>query len=174
MAKRITFFLSSVLVLGAVVTAMAYAFGNPTERVTQPIAFNHEVHITKAKLECTTVCHSAAATEVYAGLPSKWVCFECHDPDEETPDNPAKTRLAGYIDKDEEIPWKRVAVIRPDVFFSHRRHVTGGQIECARCHPGITEASQPLSGVALVMRMSSCLDCHRHEGRDVDCLACHR
>ncbi len=159
--------------IGAVVFALARGYLAP-ETVEQPIAFNHKIHGEEAKIDCTTVCHTAAPSEVYAGLPSKWVCYECHDPDEDYPDQPVKARLAEYVDLDEDILWQRVAVTRPDVYFSHRRHVTAAQIECGRCHPGVETAAEPLSRVSQVLTMNQCLDCHEHEGADVDCLACHR
>lgn len=174
MVKRVAAVLVGMLSVGAVVLALANSHFGSSVKVTQPVAFNHQIHATRASLDCTTVCHSAAPTEVHAGMPSKEVCFECHDPDEETSDNPAKTQLASYVDLEGDIPWKRVAVTAPDVFFSHRRHVTSGKIECVRCHPGVAEASESLSRVSLVLRMAACLDCHEHERADVDCLACHR
>lgn len=175
MVKRIVGVLTGFLLAGAGVIALAHTYVGRAATVTQPIAFNHQIHVTRAGLDCTTVCHVAATTEVYAGMPSKDVCFECHDPDDdETSENSEKARLAGYVDADADIPWQRVAMTRPDVFFSHRRHVTGGKIECLRCHPGVEESAEPLTQVSLVLRMASCLDCHEHEGADVDCLACHR
>lgn len=173
MVRRIVAIVIGVVMIGVVVVALARGFSGP-EVVTQPIAFNHQVHATKANLDCTTICHTAAPTNVYAGLPSKDVCFECHDPDEETPDKPELTRLARYVDLDEDIPWQRVAMTAPDVFFSHRRHVTSGQIECARCHPEMAEASRPPGEASLVMSMDDCLDCHQQDGAEIDCLACHR
>jgi len=173
MVQRIVGIVVVIAIGGAVVVAIASGYRGPVV-VSQPIAFRHNIHIAKAELDCTSLCHAAAATNVYAGLPSKDVCYECHDPDEESPDKPELTRLAGYIDLDEDIPWKRVAVTRSDVFFSHRRHVTSGQIECARCHPDVAEAAGPLSVVSHVMRMDECISCHELEGADTDCLACHR
>lgn len=166
--------LIGVALIGTVVLVLARGYANETAVVTQPIAFNHKLHITKAGLDCTTICHSAALSEVYAGLPSKNVCFECHDPDEETQEIPELARLAEYIKVNGDIPWKRVAITAPHVFFSHRRHVTSGQIACERCHPDVAESTQPFGRVAHVLPMDSCLDCHEHEGADVDCLACHR
>jgi len=142
--------------------------------VTQPIAFNHRVHITKAALDCTTLCHSSALTEIYAGLPSKHVCYQCHDPDMETPDKPEQTKLAAYVDRDEDIPWERVAITAADVFFTHRTHVVVAKIECRECHRQEAAAEQPLSRVSLVMQMEDCVDCHKRRGADSDCLACHR
>jgi len=173
MLHRTLVVLIGLLALAVVVVALGRSANRPT-RVTQPLAFSHAVHVTKAKLDCTTLCHAAAATQVYAGLPSKQVCYECHDPDQETPDRPELTRLASYVDREEDLPWQRVAIVPPDVFFSHRRHVTAGRIECARCHPGVAEASEPLSEVSRVLTMEECLDCHRQQGADDDCLACHR
>ena len=174
MVKLIVTVLVGVVVVGVVFVALARGLGGDPVIVAQPIAFNHQLHLTEAGLDCTTLCHSAAASEMYAGLPSKHVCYECHDPDEDTPDSPELTRLAEYIDLDEDLPWKRVAITEPDVFFSHRRHVTAGQIECARCHPGVAEAAEPLSQVTLVLSMDDCLACHEQNDADNDCLACHR
>lgn len=172
MTKGIVGITVGVVVVAAAALALARAYTAPTI-VTQPIAFNHRLHAEKAMLDCTTLCHAGVKTEVFAGLPSKDVCFECHDPDEES-DKPELTRLAEFVDLDQDIPWQRVAVTRPDVFFSHRRHVVSGGIACDRCHPGVAEASLPLSEVTLVLKMNQCLDCHEHDGADVDCLACHR
>ena len=173
MVQRIIIIVIGFGAIGAAVFALARGYLAP-EIVEQPIAFNHKIHAEAAKLDCTTICHTAAPSEVYAGLPSKWVCYECHDPDEEYPDRPVIARLAEYVDLDEDIAWRRVAVTSPDVYFSHRRHVTAGQIECGRCHPGVESAAEPLSRVSQVLGMNQCLDCHEHEGADVDCLACHR
>lgn len=174
MLRRIVGIVIVAGVAGVVaIVATARARRGPT-LVTQPVAFSHQLHVTRAGLDCTTLCHAAATSEVYAGLPSKDVCYECHDPDEETPDKPELTRLAAYVDRDEDIPWQRVALVPPDVFFSHRRHVSAGQLECARCHPGVAEAARPLEEVSLAMRMDQCLDCHERQEADLDCLACHR
>jgi cytochrome c553 len=172
MVLRIVLIVLGIAVVSAV-AVLAWNYDAPTI-VTQPIAFNHQLHLTKANLDCTTVCHSSAENDVFAGLPSKDVCYECHDPDEEYPEKPELARLAEYVDLDEDIAWQRVAVTPPDVFFSHRRHVTSGQVACARCHVGVAEAAEPLSEVTNVLTMDECLACHESEGADVDCLACHR
>ena len=171
--KRMVGMLIAIVAVGggALLLARSSADSAP---VTQPIAFNHQLHVTKARLDCTTICHSAAMTEAYAGLPSKHVCYQCHDPDMEAPDKPEQTKLASYVDRVEDIPWQRVAVTAPDVFFTHRAHVVAGKIECAECHPDVAAAEQPLSRVSLVMQMEDCVDCHKRRGADSDCLACHR
>ena len=166
--------LIGVSVISMLVVGLARSYAGRTAVATQPIAFNHKLHLTKADLDCTTVCHSAAPSEVFAGLPSKDVCFQCHDPDEDTPEKPELMRLAGFVEVDGDIPWQRAAITAHDVFFSHRRHVTSGQIACERCHPDVAESSQPSGRIANVLTMESCLDCHEHDGADVDCLACHR
>lgn len=174
MLKWIVAVLVGIVLVGAAALAVVINFRARLPIVTQPIAFSHQIHVTKANLQCASVCHAAAQSEVFAGLPSKDVCFECHDPDEETPDYPELTKLASYVEEEGDIPWNRVAVTAPDVFFSHRRHVTCGQIECESCHLDVAEATGPLTQVSRVLYMKACLECHEHEGADVDCLACHR
>ncbi|MFQ5429391.1 MAG: cytochrome c3 family protein [Phycisphaerae bacterium] len=163
-----------VLGLAVAVVAVARAVGGPSETVVQPIAFNHKIHLEDAQLQCLQ-CHTDAATRVWAGLPGKEVCLDCHDPDDdETAQEPEKAKLVAFADADQDIPWRRVAVLRPDVFFSHRRHVTSAGIDCLRCHPGQPALTEPPSTASLVMRMDDCIACHEANDISTDCLACHR
>lgn len=172
MRRRIIAIVVTVLGVGALLLALSRGHA-ATRPAAQPIAFDHQRHSQKARLDCATLCHASALTEPYAGLPSKDVCFGCHDPDEHT-DSPELRRLASYAEGDADIPWQRVAWTRPDVYFSHRRHVATAKLECARCHPGVPDAAQPLGPHVLTLRMSDCLDCNRREGASHDCVACHR
>jgi hypothetical protein len=167
-----------VVVLAIMGGAVALVYGLAAQRgtVKQPIAFNHALHLDEAGVQCIE-CHTGAETGVYAGLPGKNSCFDCHDIDEEDdspPANPEKARLFAFDDRPDEIPWVRVAVTKPDVFFSHRRHVACAQMDCLECHPDQPKLTAPPSIARQVMTMDDCIDCHTEKGASIDCLACHR
>ena len=160
-----------VVVVGFV--AFVYGFGARSERIVQPIAFNHVVHLDDAGMECIE-CHTHAATGVFAGLPGKGICFDCHDVDDEAGTHAEKDKLFAFDEQEEDIPWQRVALTRPDVYFSHRRHVSSGNLECTECHRDQQTLSAPPSYARLVMSMDACIQCHGKSGASSDCLACHR
>ena len=115
--------LTALVILGVLVGCVAVVYGIVTRRevVVQPIAFNHALDLDQAGVQCIE-CHTSAGTQVYAGIPRKELCFDCHDIDEEADDaSPEKAKLFAFDEVDHDIPWRRVALTRPDVFFSHRR-----------------------------------------------------
>lgn len=164
------------VITGAVLAgcvAVVYGVVGRRPTVTQPIAFNHAVHVGEASLTCVD-CHTDAETRRDAGLPGKQVCLDCHDPDQEAGKHPQKDKLFALSKGDGEIPWIRVAVTQSDVFFSHRRHVAAAKIDCLGCHtdqPGLTA---PPPTVRLVMTMTACIECHERNAVSTDCLVCHR
>ncbi len=160
-----------IVVVGFV--AIVYGFAATGERIVQPIRFNHVVHIDDAGMECIE-CHTGAASGVFAGLPGKAACLDCHDIDEEEGAHQEKDKLFAFDERDEDIPWTRVALTRPDVYFSHRRHVTSGELECVDCHKDQHTLSAPPAYARLVMPMDTCIKCHDESGASSDCLACHR
>lgn len=153
--------------------AIVYGFAVRAERVIQPIEFNHVVHLDDAGISCEE-CHTNAARSVYAGLPGKDMCLDCHDIDEEADSHPEKDKLFVFDESDEDIPWRRVAVTRPDVYFSHRRHVTSAKLDCLECHVDQRTLSIPPRTIRLVMSMDACIECHEQSDASTDCLACHR
>ncbi len=167
----------ALVVVAAVVwggVALVYGIvGRPVAAV-QPIRFNHEIHLSDpVGAECID-CHTDAETGVFAGLPGKDACFDCHDPYEEDVTHPQKVKLLSYAESEEEIPWVRVAVTKPDVFFSHRRHVTSAGLDCLECHADQPTLTAPPATVRLVMTMDECIECHEQNRASSDCLACHR
>lgn len=164
-----------VVVLVIVAGAVAVVYGVATRRgtVVQPIAFNHAVHVQQASIQCIE-CHKNARTGASAGLPSRTACFDCHNIAEEEGTNPEKAKLAAFQDGNADIPWIRIAVTKPDVFFSHRRHVVAAVLDCLECHPEQPMLSAPPANTQLVMTMTACIECHQRNGASTDCLACHR
>ena len=153
--------------------AIVYGFAVLPERVVQPISFNHVIHLEDAGITCDE-CHTNAATGVFAGLPGKEICLDCHDVDEEADSHPEKDKLFAFDESDGDIPWRRVAVTRPDVYFSHRRHVASGKLDCLECHPDQPSLKKPPRSARLVMSMDDCIACHEERNASSDCLACHR
>lgn len=162
----------ALLAIGGFV-AIVYGISSRSDPVTQPIAFNHAVHVNEAGMECLG-CHTNAETAVAAALPGKNICLDCHDIDEEEQTHPEKDKLFAFDDVEHDIPWVRIAVTKPDVFFTHRRHVTAAKLDCLQCHPDQPALTAPPSAVGLVMTMDDCLACHEQSGASTDCLACHR
>ncbi len=163
----------SVVIVAGACTVLVYGFAGRSASVVQPVLFNHAVHVGGASLACLD-CHSDAEKHTHAGLPGKSTCAGCHEMDNERGSNPEKDKLFAYYPNTGDLPWVRVAVTRPDVFFSHRRHAGVAKIDCLECHPGQPSLSAPPAKTQLVMRMNTCLECHRKNGVSVDCLACHR
>ncbi|MHC4088893.1 MAG: cytochrome c3 family protein, partial [Planctomycetota bacterium] len=149
-----------VLLIGVGLVAVVYGLAGRAPTVSQPIAFNHKLHVEEADLQCLD-CHTDAETAVHAGLPGKAICLDCHDVDEEIEDDSELVKLVPLAEADGDIPWVRVAVTKPDVFFSHRRHVGAGGIDCQRCHADQPKLTAPPSAVQEVLTMDDCIDCHR-------------
>lgn len=160
-----------IIVVGS--AALVYGVVVRAPRVVQPIIFNHTVHVNEAGLQCAE-CHADAETHTHAGFPAKQICLDCHDIDEEEGSHPEKDKLFAYDEVTHEIPWVRVAVTKPDVYFSHRRHVRAAKLDCLECHADQPTLSEPPSTVRLVMGMDTCIACHEENKASVDCLACHR
>ena len=143
----------------------------------QPIDFNHRLHLERVQgIKCED-CHRFATTQPFAGLPSKHVCFECHDPNPGGDAGEEEVKkfasLMAFADTSGDIPWHRVTALREDVFFSHRRHVTVGKIDCRRCHPDMPELTSPPTRGPTQMSMSTCIECHEEAKSSVDCISCH-
>ncbi len=160
-----------VVLMGVVATVYGIVGFSPA--AIQPLAFNHAVHIDSASLECVD-CHKDAMTGRFAGLPGKQICLDCHDADGEAGSHAQKDKLFSFGETDREIPWVRVAITKPDVFFSHRRHAAVAKIECMDCHVGQAKLTAPPRSVRRVMAMTECIACHERNGTSSDCLVCHR
>lgn len=170
--RRIVLTIVVLAVVGGSV-ALVYGIVVRGERIVQPIAFDHSLHVNEAAIPCAG-CHTSAEHEVFAGLPRKVVCFDCHDADQEDAAHPEKAKLFSFAASNQDIVWRRVAVTKPDVFFSHRRHVTAAKIDCLHCHPDQPTLTAPPSSARVVMTMQTCIECHNDTQASTDCLACHR
>lgn len=139
--------------------------------ITQPIAFNHKKHASELSLPCTT-CHQSVEGQTFAGLPQTETCITCHAA--ALTKNPEEEKIRQFAAKKEIIPWQRIYRMPPHVFFSHRRHVVVGKVDCATCHGKMAEQLTPPVRPLVNQTMSWCVNCHQERRASVDCDACHK
>jgi hypothetical protein len=163
--------------VGAVVllslSVLAYAVSWGGDAVSQPVQFNHSLHLKEAALECLA-CHANAQKGRFAGIPDASICLDCHDADGEKGQNAEKDKLFRLAEKSPDIPWRRVAISQPDVYFPHGRHVGSAQIDCLECHAGQDVLTAPPQTPTVVLTMTQCIRCHEKGETSTDCLTCHR
>ncbi len=136
----------------------------------QPIAFSHEIHAGQNGINCQ-YCHSSAAKDKTAGIPSANVCMNCHKYIKEGPttgtEEIAKIYTAldydpatnTYGSNQKPIQWTRVHNLPDLAYFNHAQHVTVGQIECQTCHGEMEK--QTVANQHAPLTMGWCIDCHR-------------
>ncbi len=144
-------------------------FGNVWGRVKQPVAFNHKIHADN-DLECLD-CHPYFQEHASSGKPSIETCSSCHE--EAMGESKNEEKIVEYVNSGKEVEWQRLYQVPEDVFFSHRRHVVLGEIECAICHGDIGESSKPPTK-PIRITMKKCMQCHEEEDVTNDCISCHR
>jgi len=140
-------------------------------RVTQPIAFNHLKHTRDLQLECQ-FCHVYVTVGAHAGLPGAEVCGMCHQAPLGT--SPEAARVTALLASGAPLRFNKLFRLPAHVYYSHRRHVGIGKLECPQCHGGIAETERPPSRPLVRITMKRCVDCHRAQGQSLDCVACHR
>ena len=140
------------------------------QQAFQPIQYNHKIHIEDVELECLD-CHLNATSQARAMIPNFEVCSECHDDDS---DNEEILKVVEYINREMNIPWLQVHSVPDYAFFSHRRHVVLGQLECISCHGDVAGMEKPFSEPATLIDMDWCMDCHEKQQVNPDCYTCHR
>lgn len=167
-----------ILFITAAVGLLAVVLPRGQRLAPQPLDFNHRLHLERVQGVRCENCHLFANSRHFAGVPSKRLCFGCHEPEGEGADTDAKkpafAELMSFADTEGDIPWRRVTASHEDVFFSHRRHVKVAEIDCRRCHPDIPDRTSPPTEGLIEMSMDTCIECHRESNASVDCIACHR
>jgi menaquinone reductase, multiheme cytochrome c subunit len=165
------------------------------ERTSQPLQFNHAVHVgEKAGMACAD-CHQFRDDGTFAGIPTLENCAGCHaEPLGET--QAEKILVEQFVKPGLEIPWLIYSRQPENVFFSHASHVKLGEVKCEECHGdhGKTTSLRPFErnrisgysrdiwGPSLArvgskrpgMKMDDCISCHRDHGLNHSCLGCHK
>ena len=139
----------------------------PRTAPEQPIAFDHNLHVVAAGIDCA-FCHRTAADGTAAGMPSVEQCMFCHQAIGRGQPEMEKLRTAWTAGQ--PIDWARVHRLPDHVRFFHDAHVRAG-VSCATCHGEVGQVQQvtqvrPLS-------MADCVDCHRQSNAPTDCATCH-
>ena len=136
----------------------------------QPIAFPHDLHAGKYKIDCQ-YCHFSAERSVDAGIPPVSSCMGCHSVISGT-DNPEEvTKLKEYFERGEAIPWVRIYKVPDHVHFPHMRHVKAG-VSCQTCH-GEVQEMKVIETVQQSLSMGWCVGCHVERDVARDCTLCH-
>lgn len=156
----------------AILSFILLAFPSTKPTVTQPLAYNHKVHIENAGATCKD-CHLNVETMAVTTIPTLEICQTCHS-DEPLSKSPNEQELLKYVAEKKEIPWIQIYSLPDHVYFSHRRHVTIGGLECSSCHGDIAAMTTPVLFPAIPITMENCMNCHRLHKVTNDCLACHR
>ena len=164
--RRIAAGLLVLAVVGAVGAGIALA----RRPLSQPIAFNHQLHVEELGSDCTD-CHRHALSGARATIPNLEVCADCHE--EAQTESPEEARLVELIQTAEPIPWVKVTTVPDHVYFSHRRHAAIAAIECETCHGEVGKRTDPVVRPAVAMTMDHCMDCHERSGASNDCIWCH-
>ncbi len=138
--------------------------------VEQPIAFNHKKHVEENGLECS-VCHPFYEKEAFSGLPGAEICAGCHA--EPQGKSAEEARLVKLLQDGRPLDWQPLFRQPAHVFYSHRRHVVAGKIECKTCHGSIAASTAP-PGQVKRLRMQDCIACHIRTSTAADCTTCHR
>ena len=138
----------------------------------QPIQFNHKAHVSKG-LDCA-VCHRYVREQAFASLPPLQTCMMCHAA--KISQNPEEGKIREFAAKKEPLKWVRLYRLSPDAaaYFSHRRHVTIGKIDCVTCHGPMPEQTSPPPKALVNFSMDFCLNCHQQKKVATACVNCHR
>lgn len=151
----------------AILLGGLFFWTRPSSPIVQPISFNHKAH----PLGCE-FCHKSVQRLAVAGRPALATCAACHQ--SLPPRTEAMKALKGYIDRGQEVPWKRIYQVPDNVYFSHQRHVATGKLKCETCHGEVSKFTQPAPRPVVEPSMDNCIGCHSRNKVSVDCNACHR
>jgi hypothetical protein len=152
-----------------------------TPTPSQPIAFNHSLHLSLdlegRPVQCVD-CHAGAERAEHAGLPALRDCLRCHmrpqggadgTPSEKEQSVRALAATGGPF------RWTQVTRNPGHVYASHRAHVGIAGIECATCHGDVSRwTAPPTTPNQGLLDMGRCIDCHRARGASTECGTCHR
>ena len=152
------------------VSVLMFSPGQGWSGIKQPLAFNHKIH-KENKVECLD-CHPYFKGHASAGKPTLEICQNCHA--EPIGKSDSEKKLIEFIKAGKEIEWQRLYRLAKDVYFSHRRHVVLGNIECQVCHGDIDERNKPPDRALRKITMKKCMKCHEEKGVANDCISCHR
>lgn len=137
---------------------------------SQPILYNHSIHIENG-MTCQD-CHTGSREQVQATLPTLDTCISCHE--EALTENPEEEKIRTLAAANTEAAWVQLTRVPRHVYFSHRRHVAQGEMECAECHGPMETRTEPPREPFRPITMEACMGCHEQRNVRNDCNDCHR
>ncbi len=168
----------SRLIIGAwmcIIAALGFLGGRvlmrPNTTPEQPIQFNHKLHVQTVELECSD-CHLYFRKGEHSGLPGLDICLGCHE--EPMTDSPEEAKLVKMAGADPMPIFRKLFRLPDHVYYSHRRHVQIGKLECVTCHGAIADSTAPPKEPLVRISMKMCRDCHEQRGVTEQCASCHR
>jgi hypothetical protein len=158
-AARASLLAAACALVGLPVALMAWVrTPNATRRyqpVTQPIAFDHRVHVTGQRIDCR-YCHYSADRSASAGIPPSSMCVPCHSASWMRTDVMAPVRTS--VASGKPLQWNRVNALPGFVYFNHAIHITKG-VGCETCHGRVDQMASVYQAAPLSMQW--CVSCHR-------------
>jgi hypothetical protein len=158
-AARASLLAAACALVGVPVALMAWVrTPNATRQyqpVSQPIAFDHRVHVTGQRIDCR-YCHYSVERSASAGVPPSSMCVSCHTDSWMSTSIMAPVRAS--VASSRPIQWNRVNALPGFVYFNHAIHVTKG-VGCETCHGRVDRMASVYQ--AAPMTMSWCVSCHR-------------
>jgi len=142
-----------------------------------PLRFSHKKHVKELGASCTT-CHDRARSSQNSGdslLPKGTRCDGCHGTNHRasasvTTDEPRPMGQCSFchVGYDPARPnWApRVRLPKPNLRFSHQKHVGTAKLPCERCHGRVEELE--LATRDQLPRMKGCIGCHELGSSSVD------
>lgn len=168
MFKRSNLIITAIIIFGSFVV---WAIIPSNSKIIQPISYNHKIHIENAGLKCID-CHLNYEQTSSATLPLLEICANCHS-EEPISKSSEELKLIDNIKKGKEILWQRIYTLPDHIYFSHRRHIILGKLDCVDCHGKVEEQTQPITRSVNKLTMDYCMNCHRKHKVTNDCLSCH-
>jgi hypothetical protein len=161
--------IGALVAMSILASGTAYSVRNWRNRVAQPIQFNHRKHT--AQMECSA-CHTYYSQGAHSGLPDESICSICHA----TPltKSPEEAKLRKILADGKPLVFSKLFHLPDYVYYSHRRHVVLGKLECVQCHDRIANTEAPPSQPLVKITMTYCVQCHEKSKVTTDCKSCHR
>jgi len=123
--------------------------------VSQPVAFQHNLHSGQLGLDCR-YCHTSVEVEATSSVPPTETCMTCHS--QIRVGDPALAVVQASWDTQTPIEWNRVHDMADYVYFNHSAHINSG-VGCSDCHGSVQEMGEIWKNEP--MTMGWCLECHR-------------
>lgn len=161
-----------ILALIGFVVGVYIFSGKPKQKSEiTPVSFSHYVHTKLHKIKCVS-CHQGVNSQMRAGIPNIEICSMCHS----TIINPSSEKekqVYNYVKDNKLIPWRNYYTVPDYVYFSHRRHVKIGKLDCIVCHGDMTGQTSPELINFKPFKMQVCFNCHEEKKVTTDCGNCH-